>query len=75
MTLLEYYQRKVASGEILEDSEQLLAIQKLQTIYESLVPGKGLLARFQKKPLKGLYLWGSVGIGKTFLMDTFYHFF
>src|SRR5207247_977658 len=35
---------------------------------------KNWLDRFRsKKPVKGLYLWGSVGIGKTFLMDCFYH--
>lgn len=74
MTLLEYYQRQVASGEILEDSQQLFAIQKFQTIYDTLIAEKGFLQRFNKNAPQGLYLWGSVGIGKTFLMDTFYHF-
>jgi cell division protein ZapE len=74
MNLLEHYQRTVASGEILEDSQQRSAIQKLQTICESLVAEKGFLSHFSNTTPKGLYLWGSVGIGKTFLMDTFYHF-
>ena len=25
-----------------------------------------------RPPITGLYLWGSVGIGKTFMMDLFY---
>jgi len=74
MTLLEHYQRTVASGEILEDSQQLFIIQKFQALCESLTPEKGFLSRFTKTPIKGLYLWGSVGIGKTFLMDSFYRF-
>lgn len=27
----------------------------------------------RQKKIKGIYLWGSVGIGKTFLMDCFYN--
>lgn len=74
MTLLEYYQRKVASGEILEDSQQIFALQKFQTLYDNLIAKKSLFQHFSKEVSRGLYLWGSVGIGKTFLMDTFYHF-
>jgi|JI10StandDraft_1071094.scaffolds.fasta_scaffold44506_4 cell division protein ZapE len=74
MTFFEYYQRKVASGEILEDSQQMLAIPKFQAIYDTLLSNKNGFYRFSKKSVKGLYLWGDVGIGKTFLMDSFYHF-
>src|SRR3990167_987317 len=82
MTPLHYYQREVEAGLIKKDPQQLAVIQLLQDIYTQLVKqsrtGKGFLCRlthhFQlSKPIHGLYLWGSVGVGKTFMMDTFYH--
>ncbi|HVV68486.1 MAG TPA: cell division protein ZapE [Gammaproteobacteria bacterium] len=75
MTPLEYYQKKIAAGEILEDRQQLTAIEKFEAIYTALLTEpQGFISQFRKKsPPRGLYLWGSVGIGKTFLMDTFYY--
>jgi cell division protein ZapE len=73
MNFLEHYQRILASGEILEDPQQLVAIQKFQTVYDALTAKKSFLSRLARTPIKGLYLSGSVGIGKTFLMDMFYH--
>lgn len=75
MTPLEYYQKKLAAGEILEDRQQFTALEKLQAIYTSLtVEPQGFIGHFRKKQSpRGLYLWGNVGIGKTLLMDTFYY--
>jgi cell division protein ZapE len=75
MTPIEYYLKKIAAGEILEDQQQYQIIEKFQIIYEALLSQpQGWLARLQRKqPPRGLYLWGNVGIGKTFLMDTFYY--
>lgn len=55
----------------------------LQDLYDRLLVGGGreqgalrsLLSRFRNGPVEpetGLYLWGGVGRGKTYLVDTFY---
>ena len=78
MTPLEYYKNKCREGVVFEDPEQLMALQALQKVYENLLSEKkrrSNLWSFLHKPtlVKGAYLWGGVGIGKTFLMDCFYH--
>lgn len=75
MSPLEYYHKKIASGEILEDAQQLAVMQEFQQIYQQLLaPSSGFLQKIlKKKPQLGLYLWGEVGIGKTFLLDTFFY--
>ncbi len=78
MTPLTYYRQKLHHGFIVEDQQQLIAIAHLQIIYDKLlVEHKNrskLLSSLRKpKSIQGLYLWGGVGIGKTFLMDCFYH--
>jgi cell division protein ZapE len=77
MTPLEYYQEQCNQGIVSEDAEQLIVMQQLQQIYLNLLSEhqnrQGLLAIFHKpKMVQGLYLWGGVGIGKTFMMDCFY---
>ena len=82
MTPLQYYQQQVALGLIKEDSQQKAVLQQLQQIYRALLKrdrqqkyfsSAGLSLLGLKKPIPGLYVWGSVGVGKTFLMDIFYH--
>ncbi len=78
MTPLDYYQEQCQKGVIFEDHQQLAALKNLQRVYEDLVAEQkqrtSLLA-FLRKPhlVTGLYLWGGVGIGKTFIMDCFYN--
>ena len=62
--------RDAAQEEIVALFEQLQ--QQLQAADPS---SGGLLARIRRKPVpaaKGLYVWGGVGRGKTFLMDLFF---
>lgn len=78
MTPLDYYHEQVKKGVISEDPQQLKAMQHLQRVYNELVEEhkrrSGLLSILRRPYLvKGLYLWGSVGIGKTFMMDCFFH--
>jgi cell division protein ZapE len=78
MTPLNYYKEQVAKGIIFEDPEQLAAMQHLNRVFLDLLDESKRRNRFfsfLQKPrlVKGLYLWGGVGIGKTFMMDCFYH--
>ena len=80
-TPLEVYQQKLSNGEIAEDAQQCKVIDRLEKIYRNLIKRQqfrdsqiGQLRRKIKprRPIKGLYLYGSVGVGKTFLLDVFY---
>ncbi len=75
MTPLEYYQKKIAAGEILPDPQQYLVMARFDQLHQQLLAPsqRSFWPWCQKKPFRGLYLWGSVGIGKTFLVDTFYY--
>jgi cell division protein ZapE len=82
-TLLLRYQSLVDTGRIEADPAQAAAVAALTLLVEHI--GEKRLARkssalgwlFSKKTnrpalVKGLYLWGSVGRGKTMLMDLFF---
>ena len=77
------YQHRVDTGEILPDPHQITAVQALQDVYSSLIlagpqPRRSWRRHLAKllgsttAPTRGVYLWGGVGRGKTFLMDLFY---
>ncbi len=78
MTLLDHYHDLCQKNNLREDAEQQVAIKKLDLLKQRLESRKrwfslwpeGLLG--QNKPLRGLYLFGGVGRGKTMLMDLFY---
>ena len=80
-SIIARYDALVSSGAIERDPAQVKLLRQLETLAESL--GSFRLARkpsalgwlFGKKnpaPPKGLYIWGSVGRGKTMLMDLFF---
>lgn len=79
MTGLESaYQTLVDAGELRADPDQANAIAKLADIQQQLeaVPARGstlwrLLGK-KPEPVRGLYLWGGVGRGKSMLMDLFF---
>lgn len=77
MTPLEYYFSQCKQGIIVEDAQQLAVLQTLQKIYKNLIVEYQRRSRpfavfRQPRLVHGLYLWGGVGIGKTYLMDSFY---
>jgi len=83
-TPLARYERDLQKPDFVPDAAQRLAVEHLQALYEKLIntpekrPNDGLLARFGwgKKAsvelVKGLYFWGGVGRGKTYLVDMFF---
>ncbi|MBB70989.1 MAG: cell division protein ZapE [Legionellales bacterium] len=80
LTPSQKYQQDLDSGELLPDPAQRDAVAHLQRVFDDYRASQqpNLFIRlkhaFSRKhrPLQGLYLWGGVGIGKTYLMDTFY---
>lgn len=78
---LSRYNRDLLKPEFEKDAAQRIAVEHLQRLYEELIakpkPSKGLWQKITGAqqtiaPVKGLYFWGGVGRGKTYLMDTFY---
>jgi cell division protein ZapE len=72
------YREHLARRGFVSDSAQWRAVGRLQRLYEEWTAYKArrntaLKRLLVKPPLpKGVYLWGGVGRGKSFLMDAFY---
>jgi cell division protein ZapE len=71
MTPTELYQQDLSQGVILKDQAQENAVNHLQRVYDELNAKKSWFSG-KKTLVKGLYMWGGVGRGKTYLMDRFY---
>ncbi len=74
---LAIYQKLVTDGGYKTDPAQHRAVGELDRIWMELNahPVSGWWAKLRGKertPVKGLYLWGGVGRGKTWLMDMFF---
>lgn len=79
MTPSARYRAGVARGDWGDDPAQREALRALDRIHDALLPAapkRGVLGRLFGAPAPdapdGLYLWGGVGRGKTFLVDLFY---
>ena len=68
----EIYDGLVTSGEIFRNEAQISVLPHLDALKTELEqPVKKSLFRKASPPPKGLYIWGGVGTGKSFLMDLF----
>jgi cell division protein ZapE len=72
------YARGVAENRWQDDPAQRAALEAFDRLHTALLaPAPGVFARLKAHfagpapPLRGLYLWGAVGRGKTMLMDQF----
>ncbi len=76
------YEAALRGGSIEPDPAQERAVGELQALFEALLSiprprPRGLLQRLSRRregpdPVRGLYLWGGVGRGKTYLVDLFF---
>ena len=81
MSPIKRYQSDIDRGRIIADPAQSLVVNRVQVLYDDLVsaasgnPWKRLFSRLsgqRAQPVTGIYLWGSVGSGKTYIADTLY---
>jgi cell division protein ZapE len=76
--LITRYEALIASGELRADPEQAAAaerLERLQRDLEKTSAPRGFFGKlFARKPppVRGIYLWGGVGRGKSMLMDLFH---
>ena len=77
MKITQTYKASVADGTLNADPAQEGVLPLLDELDEALakpVPKPGFFKRFsaEVEPIKGVYMWGGVGRGKSMLMDLFY---
>lgn len=78
MTPQQRYQQDLTEHGFRADASQAVAVEFTENLYVKLTSASsatGLLKRLtlgNKEPIKGLYFWGGVGRGKTYLIDCFF---
>jgi cell division protein ZapE len=78
MNVREFYDEALARRGFQSDAAQQAAVDRLQRLYDELAAFKKrrtnrlVRALNRTPPPRGVYLWGGVGRGKSFLMDSFF---
>ena len=84
-SLRKIYAERLTTSGFQADAAQLQVVEKLDDLRDRLAAAQesngSVLRRFlgalagnsTREPERGLYLWGGVGRGKTWLMDMFFH--
>ncbi|WP_105103183.1 cell division protein ZapE [Microbulbifer pacificus] len=83
LTPMARYQRDLQRPDFVADPAQKAAVAELQDLYERLMAAGGreqgvfgrlrrLFRARERRPETGVYFWGGVGRGKTYLMDAFF---
>ena len=73
-TIQDIYAARVAAGELTPDPAQEAVLPEFERVRAGLAKPpekKGWFKKAKSEPVKGLYLWGGVGRGKSMLMDLF----
>lgn len=78
MNVTEYYEQELQTRGYQSDAAQLMAVERLQRCFDEWGAYKARRSNAFKKLIvhpelpRGVYMWGGVGRGKSFLMDSFY---